>query len=125
MVDQPSLYKQKRQFSYYSKNVEQTAKNVISIYKKDNGDQEYEPLKAQDWTKKLATDITREIQNKKCLDETKFKLKVDVMILDKDSVGFHMSSSCLWDNEADGNISIQEDFESYYIIVSIFGFFRH
>ncbi|CDW78159.1 UNKNOWN [Stylonychia lemnae] len=124
---QKTEYQKKRMFSTYQDAIKVHAENVVeSFINSKEGKIEYEPTEAQKWTKTLATDITNSIQGQpKLLDQTKFKLKVDVMILDRDSVGFHMSSSCLWDNDADGSINFQKETESYYIIVSIFGFFRH
>lgn len=47
------------------------------------------------------------------------------MILDKDTPGFNLSASCLWDNESDGNINFKVEFESFYVVVTMFGVFRH
>ena len=47
------------------------------------------------------------------------------MILNKETSGFHMSASCYWDANNDGNINIKKDFATFYVIVTFFGISRN
>ena len=55
-----------------------------------------------------------------------FKLQAIAMVLNKETSGFHLSASCYWDKEQDGNINKKYDqFETFYVIVTLFGISRN
>ena len=44
-------------------------------------------------------------------------------VLQRGDSGFHMSVSCFWNSENDGNFS-KKSFENYYVIINLFNFVR-
>lgn len=50
-----------------------------------------------------------------------FKYIVSVVILQKNNTGFHLFSTCYWDQSMDGTVTVQWDSKSLHCIVTVFG----
>ena len=56
--------------------------------------------------------------------DIELKFTCTVIILQKADSGFHMSASCFWDHECDGNINKKYDFQDMYVICNFFAISR-
>lgn len=50
-----------------------------------------------------------------------FKFLVTVIILEKKNGGFHLFSTCYWDQEQDGTVTVRWDNPTMHCIVTVFG----
>ena len=78
----------------------------------------YNSNEAPKWTHSLSEEIVILLQSK----DREFKYAATCIIINKSDNGFHMSSSCFWNSESDGNLVLKIETETLYCIVNIFGF---
>ena len=72
------------------------------------------------WAHHISEEVTKFVHG---LNKS-FKYSVSTMILDKrDGGGFHMSSSCYWNTQTDGNSVDKWENDTLICIVNTFGFF--
>jgi hypothetical protein len=83
----------------------------------------YDGATAQEHSNKVAEAIVKEAQQHAAKN---FKLQAIAMVLNKETSGFHLSASCYWDSAQDGNINKKfDDFETFYVIITLFGISRN
>ena len=78
----------------------------------------YDANTAQEQSNKIAEAIVKECQ---VIAGKLFKLQCIAMVLNRDTTGFHLSASCYWDANNDGNVNKKFDFETCYVIITMFG----
>lgn len=85
-------------------------------------DYQYDGSTAQERSNKVAEEIVKASQD---LAGKNFKLQAIAMVLNKETSGFHLSASCYWDANSDGNINKKIDkFSTFYVIITLFGISR-
>ena len=77
----------------------------------------YHPKNSQQWTNEIAEAIIGELR----AHNDKFKHIVTCIILQKGESGLSLTSTCYWNSQLDGNITIRWENESMYCIVNLFG----
>lgn len=50
-----------------------------------------------------------------------FKYIISVVILEKKNGGFHLFSTCYWDQEQDGTVTVRWDNKTMHCVVTVFG----
>lgn len=81
------------------------------------GNQQYDHTKVNKWS----SDILENTLKKLCEMFPSFKFVSQCLILQKAGGGLHVSSSCYWDSNTDGMVSIRWENESMHCIVSVYG----
>ncbi|CAF0846022.1 unnamed protein product [Adineta ricciae] len=56
--------------------------------------------------------------------EKPFKYVVHAVLMQKNGIGAHTASSCLWDNTKDGSCTVRWENKYVYAIVSVFGLYN-
>lgn len=93
-------------------------------------DKPYDAAQVPDWVdqitdseSKLFTphNLLSEIIKTLCQKSESLKYIVSVIILEKKNGGFHLFSTCYWDQETDGTITIRWDNKAMHCVVSVFG----
>lgn len=94
-------------------------RKVAEVFK----DYVYDGSTAQEKSNAVAEAIVKDAQ----VEANKnFKLQAIAMVLNKETSGFHLSASCYWDSNQDGNINKKYDnFETFYVIITLFGISRN
>ena len=80
-------------------------------------DKVYNKDEAQVW----ANEITKSIMEGLYQHQNALKFLVSTTIYKKGTASLHFSSSCLWDRETDGTITIKEENDSFLCFVVLFG----
>ena len=78
----------------------------------------YDANSAQEQSNKIAEAIVKDSQ---VVAGKLFKLQCIAMVLNRDTTGFHLSASCYWDANNDGNVNKKFDFDTCYVIITMFG----
>lgn len=80
-------------------------------------DKVYNKEEAQSW----ANEITKTIIEGIYQHQNGLKCLVSTTIYKKGTASLHFSSSCLWDRETDGTITVREENDSFLCFVVLFG----
>ena len=112
MSEQPN---QPVPFSRLKDNLKETITKLINEFLKGKP---YSPNDAPQWTHTISETIVKSCQEK----DKEFKYAATCIIINKSDGGFHMSSSCYWNSETDGNIVVKVEMDTLYCIANVFGF---
>ena len=115
MSDQPNLSSQPSPFSKYKDLLQESITKYINEFLKGKA---YNPNDAPQWTHSISESIVKTCQEK----DKEFKYAATCIIINKSDGGFHMSSSCYWNSETDGNIVVKVELDTLYCIANVFGF---
>ena len=102
----------------FSKIKDASSEDINKIIQSFLKDKSYSATEAPQWTHSLSEEIVKYMQNK----DKEFKYSSTVIIINKSDGGFHMSSSCYWNSETDGNLVLKIETETLYCIANVFGF---
>lgn len=78
---------------------------------------QYDAKKGQQWIDGINTEVLDKLQG---LSQN-FKYVVSTTIIQKVGAGIHVSSTCFWEQQADGNITFRWENPTMYVIVQVFG----
>jgi dynein light chain Tctex-type 1 len=99
--------------------VKKIGADIINDYKNRDVCKNYDQAKAADLTHEIT-----EAAIKKLSEHFKtYKFTVTCTLLNKKEGGLHMSSSCYWDNNTDGNVLIQDSNDALYFILNVFALY--
>ena len=76
----------------------------------------YNATDVQGWTNGITTEIVSRLKE----ISTNFKYIATCAIMQKCEGGLHVSSTCYWSTNTDGNCALKWDNESLYCIVNVF-----
>jgi len=75
----------------------------------------------QERTKNRCTHIVDKILKDLRRKQKAYKYVITIFLMQKNGAGLHLSTSCLWNNESDGSVSVRWENRAMYCIVSVFG----
>ena len=81
-------------------------------------DKVYDPKEASKWPEKISNEIITKLSNQK----RGFKFICSCTILQKGDAPLHFSSTCKWNPNTDGSISVKYDTDQVHCFVCLFGF---
>jgi len=76
----------------------------------------YDAKKVQGWSADLVEHVLKFLQD---LNKP-FKYVVTCLIMEKNGAGLHTASTCYWDKETDGSVTVQWDNLTMTAIVTVF-----
>lgn len=88
--------------------------NRIAAYLQER---EYIAGEVQMWTNQLSEQLVMELKSL----SSSFKFCVTCVIMQRLEAGLHISSTCYWDTQSDGSLTVKWDNKTMYCIVNIFG----
>eukprot|EP01054_Gregarina_sp_Poly1_P003670 Gregarina_sp_Poly_1__3669@NODE_2080_length_2720_cov_125_513381_g1342_i0_p4_GENE_NODE_2080_length_2720_cov_125_513381_g1342_i0NODE_2080_length_2720_cov_125_513381_g1342_i0_p4_ORF_typecomplete_len115_score15_55Tctex1/PF03645_13/5_9e24DUF3335/PF11814_8/0_069NARP1/PF12569_8/0_096_NODE_2080_length_2720_cov_125_513381_g1342_i016211965 len=92
-------------------------KEMLQIVKDTLTDKAYESTQIPTWVDV----ITSQTIDKLTKRSDALKYVVSVIILEKKNGGFHLFSTCYWDQECDGTVTVRWDNPTMHCVVSVFG----
>ena len=76
---------------------------------------------AKQWANMGAKEIIKHCQEEVI---SEYKFMATLIVLQKVEAGFHMTASCFWVSQNDGNFNKKYEFEKFYVICNFFGITR-
>lgn len=101
-------------FSSLSEQVRHTVTNSVD---KVLGSATYDASKVPAWVDSITAEILDYLQK---LSE-EFKYVVTVVMLQRSNTGFHLFSTCFWDQTLDGTVTVQWENKTMHCVVTVFG----
>eukprot|EP01053_Blabericola_migrator_P005077 Blabericola_migrator_1__5076@NODE_2629_length_2514_cov_84_416428_g1649_i0_p4_GENE_NODE_2629_length_2514_cov_84_416428_g1649_i0NODE_2629_length_2514_cov_84_416428_g1649_i0_p4_ORF_typecomplete_len115_score15_92Tctex1/PF03645_13/1_3e24NARP1/PF12569_8/0_039_NODE_2629_length_2514_cov_84_416428_g1649_i06771021 len=92
-------------------------KEMHQIVKDTLTDKAYESTHVPMWVDVITTQIIDKLTKR----SDALKYVVSVVILEKKNGGFHLFSTCYWDQDCDGTITVRWDNPTMHCVVSVFG----
>lgn len=80
-------------------------------------DKQYHPSNVQEWVDTITSSVIGRLTS---LSE-ELKYVVSVIILEKKNGGFHLFSTCYWDQERDATITVRWENKSMHCVVTVLG----
>lgn len=77
----------------------------------------YNASDVQSWTGQVCEDVINRLKE----ISTNFKYTVTAIIMQRSDSGLHISSTCYWDCNTDGHVTVKWENSTMYCIVNIFG----
>jgi dynein light chain Tctex-type 1 len=81
------------------------------------GDKTYQSGEVQSWTGQVSEEVVTELKEV----NSNFKYCVTCVIMQKANAGLHISSTCFWDCNTDGSLTVKWENDTMYCIVNVFG----
>ena len=102
------------QFSKIKSDVEKLTKEYLDNFFKDK---DYDPKDAKEWTKTIAKELITKLNDQR----SGFKYICNCTIFQKGDAIHLFSSSCVWNPNTDGLITVQHKSDQIYCYCCIFG----
>ena len=106
-------------FSDMKDKAEGAVKAILEEYKTKDECLHYDQSKAADTTHKITEAVIKKLSEM----YTTYKFTCTCSILNKKEGGLHMSSSCYWDSNTDGNILAKDENDALYFILNVFALY--
>jgi len=90
---------------------------VESIIKKHLDGKSYNQKEAQAWTNTITDDVIKTLHSQ----QRGFKFIANGTIFQKGDASLHFSSTCLWNPNSDGSITVKYENEQLHCFVCLFG----
>ncbi|CAD7963487.1 unnamed protein product [Amoebophrya sp. A25] len=78
---------------------------------------EYDPKLVQGWIEEINTNTLDKLQQM----SQGFKFIVSTTVVQKNGAGIHVSSTCFWEQNTDGNLTFRWENRTMYVIIQVFG----
>ena len=102
------------QFSAIKDELIQTCDRIILAHLKDKT---YNQKEAQGWTNAISDEIIKTLHTM----QKGFKFICNGTIFQKGDASLHFSSTCLWNPNSDGSITVKQETETMHCFICLFG----
>eukprot|EP00923_Selenidium_pygospionis_P032180 GHVN01056838.1.p1 GENE.GHVN01056838.1~~GHVN01056838.1.p1 ORF type:complete len:118 (-),score=9.83 GHVN01056838.1:198-551(-) len=101
-------------FMDYKEQVHSEVKNTLEHVL---GSANYDAAEVPQWVETITNGVLERLQNM-C---DGYKYIVSVVVLQRSRGGFHLFSTCYWDQQTDGTITVRYDSKALHCIVTVYG----
>lgn len=105
---------QELKFSDYKEEINKKCDPIIKKYLEGKA---YNQKDAQSWTNSISDEIIKTLH----ADQKGFKFICNCTIFQKGDASLHFSSTCLWNPNTDGSVTLKFETENMHCFVCLFG----
>ena len=102
------------QFEAIKDELTQMVDEIIRTYLNDKN---YDQKEAQGWTNQISDEVIKQLHSQ----QRGFKFVCNSTIFQKGDASLHFSSTCLWNPNTDGSITVKYENDQLHCFVCLFG----
>ena len=102
------------QFAAIKDELTQMVDEIIRTYLNDKN---YDQKEAQGWTNQISDEVIKQLHSQ----QRGFKFVCNSTIFQKGDASLHLSSTCLWNPNTDGSITVKYENDQLHCFVCLFG----
>ena len=102
------------QFAAIKDELTQMVDEIIRSYLNDKN---YDQKEAQSWTNQISDEVIKQLHSQ----QRGFKFVCNSTIFQKGDASLHFSSTCLWNPNTDGSITVKYENDQLHCFVCLFG----
>ena len=102
------------QFAAIKDELTQMVDEIIRTYLNDKN---YDQKEAQGWTNQISDEVIKQLHSQ----QRGFKFVCNSTIFQKGDASLHFSSTCLWNPNTDGSITVKYENDQLHCFVCLFG----